>query len=306
MKKKICSNKRCIHKGKSQPRKDFYLNKQAKDGLCHNCKNCSKIEVKNWLKKHPEKISIYNKLCKEWRKNNPEKKKQADKKYREEHSKSVKNKQRQWYLENSKRCLEKSAKLWKEAKKVVLNYYGNKCIECGERNIQILDINHKNGGGIKHVKSLGGGARSLYKNIIKNNFPSEYNILCVNHNWAEHLEKAFKISFLNKKTFPEWLLTIKNKQKKRNWKYKYKLIEHYSNGEMKCALCPEDDSRVLTIDHITPVFITKEKRKPYCQLIKENFPPGYRILCRNCQRLKLREWQQKTQPKDKLRCQYTR
>lgn len=64
-----------------------------------------------------------------------------------------------------------------------------------------------------------------------------------------------------------------------------KVISHYSNGTMKCALCNENRVLGLSIDHINGK--GKEHRKIvkhlYPWLIKNNFPEGYQVLCMNCQ-----------------------
>jgi len=69
-----------------------------------------------------------------------------------------------------------------KVKKEVIAYYSNnenKCICCGENNIDFLCIDHINGGGNKHrkkEKSYG------YSWFINNNFPSGYRVLCHNCN----------------------------------------------------------------------------------------------------------------------------
>jgi hypothetical protein len=62
-------------------------------------------------------------------------------------------------------------------------------------------------------------------------------------------------------------------------------IEHYSNGKMKCANCPEKRYNSLTIDHIHGG--GKRHRESISRhlpewLVRHNFPEGYRILCWNC------------------------
>jgi hypothetical protein len=70
-----------------------------------------------------------------------------------------------------------------------------------------------------------------------------------------------------------------------------RLICLYAYGVNKkrnpfCNCCGDDEIRVLTIDHIIPVYKTKELRKKgitlYCWLIKNDFPKTYQILCRRC------------------------
>jgi hypothetical protein len=67
-------------------------------------------------------------------------------------------------------------------KKTVFDYYGNKCNCCGENNIKFLSIDHINNDGYKERKGRGGSSDQIHRNIIKNNFPDTYQILCFNCN----------------------------------------------------------------------------------------------------------------------------
>lgn len=63
------------------------------------------------------------------------------------------------------------------------------------------------------------------------------------------------------------------------------VLFYYSNGYMKCDLCGEDDIDVLNIDHENGDGM--EHRKTFKGninnwLIQNNFPEGFRVLCRNC------------------------
>lgn len=69
----------------------------------------------------------------------------------------------------------------------VLTHYGGnppKCVCCGETHIEFLSIDHINGGGTKKRKETGGGS-SLYRWLKKNNFPKEFQVLCMNCNFAK-------------------------------------------------------------------------------------------------------------------------
>jgi hypothetical protein len=65
----------------------------------------------------------------------------------------------------------------------VLAHYGNSCVCCGESIPEFLSIDHINGGGGKHRKEIGAGA--MYRWIIDNNFPDDFQILCHNCNQAK-------------------------------------------------------------------------------------------------------------------------
>ena len=74
-------------------------------------------------------------------------------------------------------------------KKLVMFKYGNGfggCVECGEKRIACLSIDHILGNGAEHrradpeIKRLG-----FYKWLIKNNFPEGFQTLCMNCQWVK-------------------------------------------------------------------------------------------------------------------------
>ncbi len=67
-------------------------------------------------------------------------------------------------------------------KKLVINKYGNKCCECGEYRTVLLTIAYKNNGAEKRRQSKCGTGSIFYRWIIKNNFPTDMQVLCYNCN----------------------------------------------------------------------------------------------------------------------------
>jgi len=81
--------------------------------------------------------------------------------------------------------------------------------------------------------------------------------------------------------------------RKYTQKLKLKVVEHYSNATMECAGCGISDIRVLSIDHINGKGNLQRRKIGvrsghmfWSWLIKNNFPPGYQVLCMNCQWIK--------------------
>jgi hypothetical protein len=77
------------------------------------------------------------------------------------------------------------------------------------------------------------------------------------------------------------------------WKLRnrYAVLLHYSNHELKCACCGESDVRFLTIDHINGKGTihralisggSKNGSAMYTWSIRNKFPPGFQVLCWNC------------------------
>lgn len=72
------------------------------------------------------------------------------------------------------------------AKRTVFEHYGNRCACCGETETLFLQIDHINNDGAKHRKEIGGaGGGYMYYWIIKNNFPTNLQLLCCNCNFAK-------------------------------------------------------------------------------------------------------------------------
>ncbi len=69
---------------------------------------------------------------------------------------------------------------------IVLRAYGGfppKCSCCGESNFKLLTIDHVNNDGLIHRNSITG---MLYDWLIKKNFPSGFDVLCMNCNWGKY------------------------------------------------------------------------------------------------------------------------
>jgi len=67
-------------------------------------------------------------------------------------------------------------------KAAVFLHYGQYCACCGETQVEFLSVDHVNGGGGKHKKSIGA---YIYDWLVKHNFPEGFQILCFNCNMAK-------------------------------------------------------------------------------------------------------------------------
>lgn len=66
-------------------------------------------------------------------------------------------------------------------------YYTNwtfrcQCNKCGIKGMNFLTIEHSNNDGADHRRKIGSGSTTLYKWLIRNNFPIGYTVLCFNCN----------------------------------------------------------------------------------------------------------------------------
>lgn len=72
-------------------------------------------------------------------------------------------------------------------------------------------------------------------------------------------------------------------------KYKILALKHYSHDTMKCLWCGIDDIRVLDLDHINDDGAKHRDEINYNLIFwikKNNFPPMFQVLCRNCNWIK--------------------
>jgi hypothetical protein len=104
-------------------------------------------------------------------------------------------------------------------------------------------------------------------------------------------------------------LCSQNQAKQQKVDMKKAAVEHYSAGKMECARCGIDDIDVLTIDHIDQGG-AKHRRDNgiagsnsrtgttyFARWLKQNgYPPGYRVLCFNCN---IKTWLEHNRAKSK-------
>lgn len=148
----------CVLCKKEKSVDQFYKHKGGwADGLDHRCKNCNVVRGQIYYKNNLERCRANA---------------------------------RKSHYKNREKKIERMRLYGKKQKELILNHYGKGCACCGEREIVFLTIDHINGGGTKHRKSLSGGGRFFYRWIIKNNFPSGLRVLCFNCNSGRALNKG--------------------------------------------------------------------------------------------------------------------
>lgn len=94
--------------------------------------------------------------------------------------KEMREKLRIWKSKDKPRELAYRKKNRIKNRSIVYAHYGDSCTCCGENKFEFLSIDHINGGGSKHRKELGGYVPHTW--IIKNNFPDNLRLLCMNCN----------------------------------------------------------------------------------------------------------------------------
>ncbi len=70
---------------------------------------------------------------------------------------------------------------------IVIDHYGGKCEYCGEKDLDVLCIDHIDGSGGQHRKKLAKDGTTTYRWLVKNNYPVGFQVLCFNCNMKKHL-----------------------------------------------------------------------------------------------------------------------
>jgi hypothetical protein len=123
------------------------------------CKVCDDRRKVWWRKNHPVARS-----------RDPFSRQRASEKYR---------------MKYPERCKSAGAKHRYKLRQDILDGYRRKCACCGETEEAFLTIDHVNNNGAAHRRSVKG--ENIYRSIRKNNYPPEYQLLCMNCNWAKRV-----------------------------------------------------------------------------------------------------------------------
>ena len=85
-------------------------------------------------------------------------------------------------------------------------------------------------------------------------------------------------------THPEYRARKHQRGKELDQEKRLEVLAHYSGGTLKCATCSITDIDVLSLDHINGG--GGQHRRIHSNfdrwIIRENFPSGFQVLCRNC------------------------
>lgn len=153
--------------------------KLLSDGLKY-CNKCQRILKITEFYSHSKQLGGVISSCKECcKKDNAQRyhtKLKHDPKYKKERSIYAHD----WHEKNKIRNNIRNRANHKKLRVLCIEYYGGKCACCGEARYEFMAIDHIDGGGGKHRKTI--HTKSFYRWIIKNNFPEGFRILCHNCN----------------------------------------------------------------------------------------------------------------------------
>ena len=75
----------------------------------------------------------------------------------------------------------------------VLTHYGQglcQCVQCGFDDIRALSLDHIDGKGSEHRKSVKKSGQSFYRMLKKQGYPVGYQTLCMNCQWIKRFENG--------------------------------------------------------------------------------------------------------------------
>lgn len=178
---------------------------------------------------------------------------------------------RQFYRRNKDHLCEGKRQYNRRLKTAAFEAYGG-CIcadpNCDEGRIEILTIDHIGGGGNKHRRGIGvGSGVPFYRWLRDHNYPPGFQVLCFNHNLARTAG-----------------------EKEGHWRgLKVAAFDAYGGPVCAGPDCGVTDIACLTIDHIDGGGNRHRKETgphSYRWLKRHSYPPGYQVLCHNCNILK--------------------
>lgn len=167
----IPSLKRCPKCGNEYPKTHeyFHRSKNRKDGLNPWCKPCQRLSSQKVFHRRYYTDPVYRAA-------------QITKStvYNKTHPEMQRAGTRKWYYSHREAAKERVRCDAIALRKLVLEHYGGKCACCGETRYEFLAIDHINGDGRIHRRSVPGSR--ICRWLRKNNFPEGFRILCHNCN----------------------------------------------------------------------------------------------------------------------------
>jgi hypothetical protein len=255
-------------------------------------KNASLVSERQKRSYQNNKVKI-NAKSHAWYEKNSDKVKVKITKYRNEHLAQLNAWKKKYWAEN-RNYFSAQKKIYRQSrpdfirrikkeyaryvKSAALYFYSSgtmECALCGDMHFNHLCSDHIKGGGTQHrLKDPGTRDKAIYAWCKRNGYPPIFRVLCWNCNFLSI-----------PRTEPP-----NSKQIRYKRRLKKEVLSHYSGGgEPVCSKCGNQDIRVLTIDHINnggrrhlDNLKIKGGIQFYRWLKSNGFPPGYRVLCFNC------------------------
>ncbi len=296
--------KTCSKCKENLPTEQFGFANKAKGILRGDCKNCRAQYSKTYREQNDERI------------------RSNKRNYHIQNSAKNNAKTKAWVVLNPERKNTNARNYARRQRSKVLTLLGMLCVCCGEDEVSFLDIHHTDHNGASHRKQVRHMGTKYYNEMLKN--PHGLAILCCNCNLgsARNQQICPHVQIMPKQySLPSVLVAgdiqckkchhyftregllkdrhvCKNCDRLSSRRKDAKLQDDCFNayGGYICACCGETQKLFLCIDHLNNDGAMHRKeignggngRKLYSHLRKNNFPPGFQVLCANCNHSKMR------------------
>jgi hypothetical protein len=192
-------------------------------------------------------------------------------------------------------CVDASKKMYNEIKAAKQSEHrhkvkaqamlllGGRCAGCGFDQLAALTIDHVNNDGAAKRRMGQKGGHPLYSWMVKNSTHlSGFQVLCANCNQKKAVQVA-------RRSLSDNPVSVINRERKHS--LKLEVMQHY--GGPHCSCCGEDDIDMLCFDHINGGGNAHRRTEGivpgfslYSWLFMNDYPPGFQVLCFNCNQAK--------------------
>jgi len=112
-------------------------------------------------------------------------------KYRETNRVEIRVKERQWYHDRASQVKAAGKRYRQRLKEQIIKHYSkgtSQCARCGINDIDVLCIDHINGNGNEHRRSIGiTSGYSFYQWLNQDGLPLGFQVLCYNCNMKKRI-----------------------------------------------------------------------------------------------------------------------
>ena len=211
----------------------------------------NKLYMKKYRIKHKERLEKYDKL---YSRAYNIKNKEKVKAYRLKNKKKISERNKQYRLKYRDIIVAKERAYAKRLKSLIMGKYGGECVACGEKDVDVLTIDHILCNG--QVDRKFGAGKGFYRMLLKTPLRKDLQILCFSCQWRKNIYGPdISTWFKNKPTTSfgeDEPIGVSNKNMKEYHKVirlrlKAKAMRRYGGC---CANCKTNELAILTIDHI--------------------------------------------------------
>lgn len=247
-----------------------FRSKNIKSGYRTYCGRCSRARNSKSYVENKESHDLGTKL---WRGANPE----ASRRIGRDSNSRWREKNPELALELERQNNARTKDLVCSIKSLAREKYGIKCQCCGEAEDAFLRIDHVDGGGTQHRKTVG---INFWFWLAEENFPSGFRTLCHNCNMSYG-------SYGGCPHQPGFVYTPGSSSAKSMRKIRTEVILEYGG---RCSCCSERIYEFLALDHINgggrahlKNLGLKSGGVNLARWARNNgYPDSLRVLCHNC------------------------